>query len=174
MALYILSNWFFQWQFVPICKFISNTWKYHLHHSHANTGDLYFLNTNVKGRGWHTCMYLVKWLEICISCHQQWSCQSKSPSLSSFSKAQILFSFPSFPMPLRNKHLLAKDNLENSISLPTRLRKGATEMLKRDSLLLNKADEPTEHNWILYVKTHNMTIIIVSCTLDYTCLTVYP
>lgn len=77
-------------------------------------------------------------------------------------------------MSLRNKHLLAKDNLENSISLPMRLRKGATEILERDSLLLKNADETTKHNWILYIKTQNITIVIVSCTLDYTCLTVYP
>jgi len=77
-------------------------------------------------------------------------------------------------MSLRNKHLLAKDDLENPISLPMRLRKGATEILERDSLLLKKADETTELNWILCIKTHNITIIIVSCTLDYTRLTVYP
>lgn len=58
-------------------------------------------------------------------------------------------------MSLRNKHLLAKDDLENPISLPMRLRKGATEILERDSLLLKKADETTELNWILCIKTHN-------------------
>lgn len=42
---------------IPIDIFISNIWKYHLHHSHVNNWDLDFLNINVKGVVWHLCVF---------------------------------------------------------------------------------------------------------------------
>lgn len=42
---------------ISIYTFISNIWKYHLHCGHADNGDLYFLDTNVKGIEWHLQLF---------------------------------------------------------------------------------------------------------------------